>query len=117
VRSVERRLAAPLQALVFDVVVDQQSIVQEFDGHRRLQRLFERRAEGARGGDAQARAHHLAAARGIVGHEIVEPTRGRAARQIVGQQRAHARAVFVQPVANRMGRALAPHGQGGSTRG
>ena len=82
VERMERGLAAPHFALVLDVVMNEEGVVQKLDRHGRAHRVGRARPERARGRDADARAHHLSAAPRIVGREVVEVGTGFAGRQI-----------------------------------
>ena len=81
VQRVQRRPAAALLALVLDVVVDEEGVVQQLERDRRAHRVLDARAEGARRRDAQARPQHAAAAARVVGDEAVEMARGSRGRR------------------------------------
>ena len=86
VESVQRRPAAPHVAVVLDVVVHEERIVEELERHRRAHRVFQLCAEGPCGGDAKARAQHAAAASRVVGNEVVEVTMRRPGPEIVAER-------------------------------
>src|SRR5689334_9634155 len=82
VRAMQRRLPAPLQAAVLDVIVDEERVVGQLDGDRGTQRLVDRPAEGLAGGQQQGRADALSGPGRIVPHEVVEVPAGCPAAQV-----------------------------------
>src|SRR4051794_25157052 len=94
--DVEARSAAAELALVVDVVVDEQGVVEELDGDGSTQRLLGPRAESPGGGDAEARAHHLAAPAGVVRDQVVEIAPRLEGRQVAPQGLAGERAVLLE---------------------
>ena len=64
--------AAPEFAAVFDVVVHQEGVVEQFDRDCRSERACDLAAEGAAGADAQSGAQALAAAHRVRRHQIIE---------------------------------------------
>ena len=83
VHAMQRRPPAPLNAVVLDVVVDEERVVGQLDGDRGTQRLVDRPAEGLAGCQQQGRADSLAGPSGIVPHEVVEVPAGRPAAQVM----------------------------------
>ena len=69
---VEGRRAAAQLAVVLDVVVDEERVVEHLDGGRRRERVVELAAERDARRQAQAGTDRLAAATGVVGHEVPE---------------------------------------------
>ena len=82
IAAMERGLAAPHFALVLDIVMNEEGVVQKLDRHGRAHRVRRPGPERARGRDADARAHHLSASPRIVGRKVVEVGTRFAGRQI-----------------------------------
>ena len=93
---VQGRAAAAVLAFVLDVVVDQQRVVQHLDTGGRAHGVLRLGPERLRCRDAQARPHHLAAARRIIGDRIVEMPLGAAAGKIIRHHRPRHRAVLLK---------------------
>ena len=72
VERMERGRASPHLALVLDVVMDEEGVMQKLDRDRGAHGVRRAGAERSRGRDADARAHHLSAAPRVVGGELVE---------------------------------------------
>jgi hypothetical protein len=83
---VHRRLVAPVEAAVLDVVMDEEGVVQQLDRHRGRQRLLDRAAEGTAGGDAQRRAQPLAHVRQRARDQVVEVAPRLPARKLLEQR-------------------------------
>ena len=84
-KLVQSRTPAPALAAVFDVIVDQQSVVQQLDRDRGGQRLIDSGSEQTRSGDAQAWTHHPSAAFRIVSQQIIEVTARLSFRKVFAQ--------------------------------
>ena len=82
-----------VEASVLDIVVNQESVVEQLDGGGRWHRLLGRAAEGPAGCNAQTRADALADPGGISGHEVVEPAARLAVGEVAGHRRGHQLAV------------------------
>ena len=66
------RLSTTLLALVFDVVMNEERVVEQLDGNCGRQGFLDASAHDASHGDADAGAHHLATPHGVIGEEVVE---------------------------------------------
>ena len=69
---VEGRAAAPQPALVLDVVVDQERVVEQLDGHGGAEGLLDRAAEGLAAREHERRPDALAGPRRVVTREAPE---------------------------------------------
>ena len=103
------RRASAFVAFVLDIVVNQESIVQDLDRHGRRQGQFGVASESAGGRDAQARAKHAAAAVGVVDDKVVEVSARLAIGQVPAQPEARLSPVGVQ----NLGHAVCPAGCSG----
>src|SRR5436189_3632177 len=83
---VQRRATAPLVALVLDVVMDEEGVVEELERDRRAQCVLASRAEGARRRDAEGWPQHAPAAARVVGDEVVEMPAGLARLEVVAER-------------------------------
>ena len=101
--GVQGRTTAALLTAVFNVVVNQKRVVEQFDRDGAIERVVGIRAKRPRGRNTQARAHHFAAAQRIVSDEIVEVAPRFPTRQIFAQRCARHRAVLIQNFGNQAG--------------
>src|SRR5207302_6211702 len=72
VLDLERWPAAPVHRAVLDVVMNEESGVEQFQRHRERERLVDAAAEGPAGGEAQRRAQCLRRAPRIGVEEVVQ---------------------------------------------
>src|SRR5262249_17872164 len=86
VRGVERRVAASRLALVLDVVVDEEGVVQQLERGGGPERILGRGAEDAGGGDADARTQHAPAPLRILDRRPVEVAVRLARPEVVDQR-------------------------------
>ena len=93
VDRVQRGTPAPFVALVLDVVVHQECVVQQLERHGRRESLVRAGAERPCGGQAEARAEHAPPPPWVIGHQVVQVTLRRAGPEILAQR--HARAIAV----------------------
>src|SRR6266542_1717615 len=89
---VQASLAATIDRLVFDIVVNQEGVVEHLHGRRDLHRVFTVPSESTARGDTECRTQSLAAASGVLAHQPIQAvdrtTIGDEAKNFIGHSTA-----------------------------